>query len=176
MLVLDSHQPFSPILPPVKLPGKTRIHMMIVPSVARSFERLNPVESAGADAANPQAANRNSANDGNRNPSNACDPNGRLTVAEQASSSDTETWESVTTREAALGESIEFALVKSGYPLQDVHCRCTESRLELTGYVWRYYYLQKTIEISRRFAEGREIINCVNVVAGPENAEFDDEA
>jgi hypothetical protein len=129
---------------------------------------LNPAETDAAEAANPQAVNRN--------PSNASDPNDRLTVSEQVNSCSTETRESVTTREAALGESIEFALVKSGYPLQDVNCRCTESRLELTGYVWRYYYLQKTIEIARRLADGREIINRVNVIAGPENAEFDDEA
>lgn len=122
---------------------------MIMPSFTTSFERLNPVEVAGPEPPNRQGV----------------EPSTISASREQ-----------VSTREAALGESIEFALVKSGYPLQDVHCRCTESRLELTGTVWRYYYLQMTIEIARQLAGGREIINRVSVVAGPENAEFDDEA
>jgi hypothetical protein len=64
---------------------------------------------------------------------------------------------------ARSAEGIEFELVKTGYPMQNVRCHCSESSIRLTGHVRRYFYLQIAIEIARRLAGGRRIDNEIEV-------------
>lgn len=77
-----------------------------------------------------------------------------------------------TAQGSAMSELIEFELVRSGYPMHNVRCHCTESLVHLTGHVRRYYYLQTAIEIARRLANGRRIVNEIEVLQRPDE-DFD---
>lgn len=73
--------------------------------------------------------------------------------------------QNATAHVSALSEGIEFELVKTGYPMQNVRCQCSDSSVRLTGHVRRYFYLQIAIEVARRFAGGRRIDNEIEVDA-----------
>lgn len=79
----------------------------------------------------------------------------------------------ISTQEAANCEAIEFAFLKSGYPLQNVRCDCHSSSIRLIGRVDRYFHLQVSIEIARRFSKGRQIVNEIIVTCAQQERYHD---
>lgn len=78
-------------------------------------------------------------------------------------------------KDAAASEAIEFELMRSGYPLQNVEVACAESMLVLSGFVSRYFHLQVAIETARRRSFGRRIVSEISVRASdPNSSDFDD--
>ena len=67
--------------------------------------------------------------------------------------------------ESAIRDRIEEKLLGSGFPLRDVRCHVTDSKIVLSGHVNRYYYLQMTLRIAFNLSEGRRIENQVEVLA-----------
>ncbi len=73
----------------------------------------------------------------------------------------------MTAKEVAIGEQLDLALARSGYPLHNVF-HCSDDRtIVLSGFVTRFFHIQMVIEAVRPLAKGRRIELQIEVVSAP---------
>lgn len=85
---------------------------------------------------------------------------GRIGTAKR----DTARFSQAPMREPAVCDLVHLALSSSGYPLQNVLCRCDGDALILRGFVTRYFYAQVALETARRLAGDHRIQIHIEVV------------